>query len=568
MAALELITENIDLWTSAIRVKPTQGRGSNKKLELYGIKKLRELILELAVRGKLVPQDPNDEPASVLLEQIAADKARWAKEKNIKIPRKLAEISDGEKPFELPNGWSWARFGEIFDIEYGDNLPEVKRSNTGEYPVYGSNGVVGSHEKCSVSQPCIVIGRKGSAGALNLCLNEGCWVTDVAYSLVPPSGLDLNFTFKLLHTLGLENLGKGIKPGLSRNEANILLICVPPIEEQYRIDEKVDELLALCDQLEKQTEVSFEAHQLLVETLLEPLASAKDASELRENWARLSEHFDTLITTDYAVEKLKQIILQLAVMGKLVPQDPNDEPASELLKRIAAEKSQLINDQKIKKQNPLPEITDEEKPFSLPSGWVWSRIGESSLYSEYGISAKTFDTEDGIPVLKMGDIQSGKVVLGGQKKASIDFKGISGLMLNHGDILYNRTNSAELVGKTGRYEGPDNHYSFASYLIRIRCSENNVCSEFLNLNMNSPLFRVTQVEPYLKQQCGQANINGTIMKNMIVAIAPLSEQKRIVSKVNNLTILLENLKFRLQASRNAQARLSEAIVDQFLLTHG
>jgi type I restriction enzyme S subunit len=255
-------------------------------------------------------------------------------------------------------------------------------------------------------------------------------------------------------------------------------------------------------------------------------------------------------------------------MGKLVPQDPNDEPASELLKRIAAEKSQLINDQKIKKQKPLPEITDEEKPFSLPSGWVWSRIGESSLYSEYGISAKTFDTEDGIPVLKMGDIQSGKVVLGGQKKASIDFKGISGLMLNHGDILYNRTNSAELVGKTGRYEGPDNHYSFASYLIRIRCSENNVCSEFLNLNMNSPLFRVTQVEPYLKQQCGQANINGTIMKNMIVAIAPLSEQKRIVSKVNNLTILLENLKFRLQASRNAQARLSEAIVDQFLLTHG
>lgn len=241
-------------------------------------------------------------------------------------------------------------------------------------------------------------------------------MTDVAYSLVPPSGLDLNFTFKLLHTLGLENLGKGIKPGLSRNEANILLICVPPIEEQYRIDEKVDELLALCDQLEKQTEVSFEAHQLLVETLLEPLASAKDASELRENWARLSEHFDTLITTDYAVEKLKQIILQLAVMGKLVPQDPNDEPASELLKRIAAEKSQLINDQKIKKQKPLPEITDEEKPFSLPSGWVWSRIGESSLYSEYGISAKTFDTEDGIPVLKMGDIQSGKVVLGGQKK--------------------------------------------------------------------------------------------------------------------------------------------------------
>ena len=108
------------------------------------------------------------------------------------------------------------------------------------------------------------------------------------------------------------------------------IIPIPSLVEQKRIVEKVDKLMALCDQLEQQTESSLDAHNLLVDTLLATLTDASNANELRENWARLAEHFDTLITTDYAVEQLKQTILQLAVQGKLVPQDPNDEPASEL----------------------------------------------------------------------------------------------------------------------------------------------------------------------------------------------------------------------------------------------
>lgn len=139
-----------------------------------GIKKLRELILELAVRGKLVPQDPNDEPANELLKRIAEEKARLVAEGKIKKQKPLAGIEEEEKPFELPSGWVWRRFGEVFSLEYGDNLPADKRSNTGEYPVYGSNGVVGTHSNCFVDSPCIVVGRKGSAGALNLCLSTGC----------------------------------------------------------------------------------------------------------------------------------------------------------------------------------------------------------------------------------------------------------------------------------------------------------------------------------------------------------------------------------------------------------
>ena len=360
----QLITEHIDIWTSSILAKSSSGRGSSKKYELYGIKKLRKLILELAIRGKLVPQDANDEPASILLQKI------------IKKTKPLNTVSDEEKLFDLPKGWVWVRFIDIYPLEYGNNLPKAKRSNTGEYKVYGSNGVVGSHNEKCVSSPCTIVGRKGSAGALNICLDNGCWVTDIAYSCIPAKGIDINFAFNHLQTLGLSNLGKGIKPGLNRNEAYSLVTVIPPLAEQHRIVAKVDELMLLCDQLEQQTEASIDAHATLVEVLLATLTDSTDSDELAQNWARTSEHFDSLFTTEQSIEALKQTVLQLAVMGKLVLQNPNDEPASVLLERIAEEKERLIKEKKIKKVKPLPSISDDEKPFELPEGWSFYRLGE------------------------------------------------------------------------------------------------------------------------------------------------------------------------------------------------
>ncbi|WP_425221596.1 restriction endonuclease subunit S [Pseudomonas sp.] len=298
-----------------------------------GIKKLRELILELAVRGKLVPQDPSDEQASELLKRIAEEKARLVAEGKIKRQKPLAEIDVEEKPFDLPSGWDWTRFGEIFSLEYGDNLPADKRSNTGEYPVYGSNGVVGTHNTYFVDSPCIVVGRKGSAGALNLCRSNGCCVTDVAYYCIPSSALSIDYVFKLFHTLGLNSLGKGIKPGLNRNEAYELVIAIPSLTEQHRIVAKVDELMALCDRLEAKQADADSAHAQLVQALLNSLTQASDADDFAQSWQRLAEHFHTLFTTESSIDALKQTLLQLAVMGKLVPQDPSDESATELLKR-------------------------------------------------------------------------------------------------------------------------------------------------------------------------------------------------------------------------------------------
>lgn len=206
MSAQSLITDHLDLWTGAVTSKSTSGRGSNGKVELTGIKKLRELILELAVRGKLVGQDPTDEPASVLLERIGEEKARLVREGKIKAPKPLPPVAEDEKPFALPVGWEWFRVGNYLEFQYGKALSAKEREENGSVEVFGSNGVVGHHNLALTEEPCIVVGRKGSAGALNVTYNPS-WTTDVAFYLIPPTGFDLKFSFLLLTSLHLDANG-------------------------------------------------------------------------------------------------------------------------------------------------------------------------------------------------------------------------------------------------------------------------------------------------------------------------------------------------------------------------
>ncbi|HDV3212807.1 TPA: restriction endonuclease subunit S, partial [Escherichia coli] len=220
------------------------------------------------------------------------------------------------------------------------------------------------------------------------------------------------FIYHYLSTRIEENLsislGSAI-PNISTAQINNIIIPIPPSDEQVKIIARVKLLISLCDQLEQQSLTSLDAHQQLVETLLGTLTDSQNAEELAENWARISEHFDTLFTTEASVDALKQTILQLAVMGKLVPQDPNDEPASELLKRIAQEKAQLVKEGKIKKQKPLPPISDEEKPFELPEGWEWCKFGLTSEFingdrgSNY--PNKNEYVSQGIPWINTGHIE-------------------------------------------------------------------------------------------------------------------------------------------------------------------
>ncbi|MDB4331945.1 restriction endonuclease subunit S [bacterium] len=396
------------------------------------------------MRGKLVPQDPNDEPASVLLERIAAEKAQLVKDKKVKKPKVLPEISEDEKPFEVPEGWNIQRLGNIGLIGSSSRVQKKDWQSDG-VPFYrareivklSSNGYVEDdlfitqelYEKLSEQgnvpeKGDLMITGVGTIGVPYIVTSDDKFYFKDASVLIFKNIANINsdylktFMYSPLWVKGIHEKSMGTTVHtLTIVRANEAIIPIPPEKEQQRIVAKVDELMSLCDALEAQTENSIAAHQTLVEVLLEALLKAPEqgatpeqaAAQFQQNWQRLSEHFDTLFTTTASIDTLKQTILQLAVMGKLVPQNPNDEPAAKLLERIAAEKAQLIKDKKIKKQRPLPEITDEEKPFELPENWEWCYLQDLFTVVTDGDHQAPPKANRGVPFLVIGNLNTGKI---------------------------------------------------------------------------------------------------------------------------------------------------------------
>ncbi|WP_458250018.1 restriction endonuclease subunit S [Aeromonas caviae] len=583
-----LITDHLDLWTAAVRPKSSAGRGSNSKLELTGIKKLRELILELAVRGKLVPQDPSDEPASVLLERITAEKAQLVKEGKIKKPKALPEIGEEDKPFELPEGWKWDKVGNLATIVRGVSYPkhQVSENNKMDYiTLLRANNINGSlNFDSTIYVPRMLVKEEQVilAGDIVIAMSSG---SPDLVGKAAQSNVDLDATFGTfcgvvrvidsvlkdffgflfttpLYRKQTQLAGKGIGiKNLNKDNLDNLDIPIPPLKEQRRIVAKVDELMALCDQLEQCSESQLAAHQTLVETQLTTLTDSCDADELAQNWARLSTHFDTLFTTEASIDALKQTILQLAVMGKLVPQDPSDEPASTLLARIAAEKAQLVKEKKIKKEKPLSVIREDEKPFELPQGWEWERFGKIFLDLKYGTSQRSDYLIDGNPVLRIPNVVGGAISLDDLKFSKLSLTELNDLALIEGDLLFIRSNGS--LGIVGRCVVVDiclDGFAFAGYLVRSRMPKRDFCSHFISLAMDTSYVR-NQIEQPIRSTSGVKNINSTEISNLIIPVPPLLEQHRIVAKVNELMVICDQLKSRLQTRQQIQLALAESLVE-------
>ncbi|ARR49356.1 restriction endonuclease subunit S [Photobacterium damselae subsp. damselae] len=581
MTVESLITQHIDTWTSAVKTKSTSGRGSSKKLELYGVKKLRELILELAVRGKLVPQDPSDEPASVLLERIAAEKAQLVKEKKIKKPKKLADISEEEKPFSLPNGWAWIRLNEYGEWGSGST---PKRSNSeyygGSIPWFKSGELKADY--ISVSEETItdlalaetsvrynnvgdvLVAMYGATIGKTAILSVRATTNQAVCACTPFIGLSNTYLLLLLKAYKSRLIGMGAggaQPNISREKIINTVIALPSENEQHRIVAKVDELMALCDQLEQQTEASIEAHQLLVCTLLNTLTHSADANELMENWARISDHFDTLFTTEESIDQLKQTILQLAVMGKLVPQDPNDEPASVLLERIAEEKAQLIKEKKIKKQKALPPITDDEKPFDLPNGWGFAHMQDLCELITDGTHQTPKYTDTGRPFISAQCVKPFRFMPENCRYVSEEHYQayIKNRNPEFRDILLSRVGAG--IGEAAMI---DTNLEFAIYVSTglLKPHKSSVMSEYLVLWLNSPLGRGFSERNTLGKGVSQGNLNLSLIRAFVVSLPPLQEQRKIVIQVEKLSNLCNLLKERLQATQLTQLNLTDAIVEQ------
>ncbi|EFZ4042301.1 restriction endonuclease subunit S [Shigella flexneri] len=549
MSVEKLIVDHMETWTSALQTRSTAGRGSSGKIDLYGIKKLRELILELAVRGKLVPQDPNDEPASDLLKRIAAEKAELVKQGKIKKQKPLPEISEEEKPFELPEGWEWVHLPDIY-CSISESSRKIKSSEIlpeGKYPVIEQSQEFISgycNNEClliKLNNPVIVFGDH----TRNIKFIDFDFVVGAdGVKILSPILICERFFFWQLRSFKLD------VRGYARHfkVLNSCLFALPPIAEQERIVEKVSSLMSLCDQLEQQSLTSLDAHQQLVETLLGTLTDSQNTAELAENWARISEHFDTLFTTEASVDALKQTILQLAVMGKLVPQDPNDEPASELLKRIAQEKAQLVKEGKIKKQKPLPPISDEEKPFELPEGWEWCRIGNIVNIKSELVSPKDYlnlyqVTPD---IIEKG---TGRVI----SKRTVKESGVKGpnSRFYKGQIVYSKIRPSLSKVFLAEYNGL---CSADMYPLDCYINPNYLLKYILSIPF---LMQVKKAENRIKMP----KLNSDSFYNIIVAIPPYNEQQAIFDKINSIEAVCNGLISYIGIYHKTQLHLADALTD-------
>ena len=568
--------DHLDIWTSAWEKKASGGRGRNGKHSPYGIQKLRELILELAVRGRLAAQDPNDEPASVLLERIAVEKARLVKEGKIKKLPRLPAIEDQDGPENLPNGWGMARLGSIVRVLNGraykkhemlaEGTPLLRVGN-----LFTSNKWYYSDLELEpdkyIDDGDLIYAWSASFGPFiwkggRAIYHYHIWKLD----FFDESNFDKHFLFRYLEaeTDRIKASGSGIAMiHMTKDRMEKLTILVPPLLEQHRIVAKVDELMALCDRLEQEQTDSREAHQTLVETLLRTLVQAPDAEAAQQAWQRVAQHFDLLFTTETAIDQLKQTILQLAVMGQLVPQDPNDEPASVLLEKISKEKARLVKEGEIRKQKKLPEIAEDEKPFELPNGWLFVRLEDvvdimSGVTKGRKLSGRKLIT---VPYLRVANVQRGRVDLEVLKTIDIPEEELEKYKVHQHDLLITEGGDWDKVGRTAIWHDEVPLIVHQNHVFKARriLQEQNVI--WIEKYLNSVLAREYFAKSS-KQTTNLASINKTQLRGCLVAIPPLAEQHRIVAKTDELMALCDALKARIQESETTQRHLADAVVEQ------
>ncbi|MBW4179601.1 restriction endonuclease subunit S [Morganella morganii] len=585
MTVEKLITDHIDIWSSALQTRSAAGRGSNGKIDLYGIKKLRELILELAVRGKLVPQDPNDEPASELLKRIAAEKAELVKQGKIKKQKPLPDISEDEKPFELPVGWEWTTLSEIATINPKIEVTDDEQDISFVPMPCISTRFDGAHDQEIKSwgkvkkgythfadgdiaiakiTPCF----ENSKAVIFKGLKGGVGVGTTELHVARPISSELNLQYILLNIKSPHylSMGESMMTGsagqkrVPRNFFENYPLPFPPIAEQIRIVETFSQLMTICDQLEQQSLSSLDAHQQLVKTLLATLTDSQNAEELAENWARISQYFDTLFTNEASIDALKQTILQLAIMGKLVPQDPNDEPAFELLKRIEQEKAELVKQGKIKKQKPLPPVSDEEKPFELPVGWGWVRLGDIGTISGGGTPSKNNEEYwlGDIPWLSPKDMKVDYI-------STAEFN-ISELAVANSSVRIIPNNSILFVVR-GMILAHTFPVAINKKEVTINQDMKSITSHLFNmdflLNLMKGMSRnvLSLVD---RSSHGTCKLVSEKLFNLQIPLPPLSEQSRINNRIEELVSLCDTLKSRLQSAQQTQLHLADALTDAAL----
>ena len=537
-----------------------------------GIAKLRELILTLAMQGHLVEQDPNDPPASELLKEIEAEKQRLVKADKIKKVKLLPPIKLEEAPYDLPKGWEWVRLGDIGIWKsgstpsrsnasfYGGDIPWVKSGEVKQGRIKFTEETITqvALDKCPLQ-----INEKGSVLVAMYGANIGevgileieAATNQAVCACKTYTSFDENYLLYLITSLKPYFISQGAgaaQPNISREKIVATVFPLPPLPEQHRIVARIDQLMARCDALEKLRK-ERETQRLAVHAAaIKQLLDAPDGS----SWDFIQQHFGELYTVKENVAELRKAILQLAVMGRLVPQDPNDPPASELLKEIEAEKQRLVKAGKIKQPKLLPPIKPEEVPYELPQGWEWVRLGEIvSLLGDGIHGTPTYDETGEYFFINGNNLSDGVIeIKENTKRVSItEYE-------KHKKELTDRTVLVSINGTIGNvafYGGePVMLGKSACYLNLFTQIEKHYIKKLIN----SSYF----LEYAFKSATGSTikNVSLKAMREFCIPLPPLPEQHRIVARIDQLMALCDILDQQIDAATGKQTELLNAVMAQ------
>jgi type I restriction enzyme S subunit len=542
------------------------------------IGRLRRFILDLAVRGKLVPQDPKDEPASELMKRIAKERAKRISLGEMRHSKLSANPIDF--PFEPPSGWVWLRLGDTGNIFSGNSINEPTREQLAKTQEgrpfiatkdvgYGldrigyENGLLVEFSdkrfKVARTNSVLICAEGGSAGKkIGLADREICFgnklLANETWSVVS-SKFSLYAYMSEFFFEQFSSKMKGIIGGISIANFLELPFPLPPHAEQHRIVAKVDELMGLCDRLE--------AARVGRETTRDRLAAASlarlnaPAPETFQNDARFAlDALPALTTRPDQIKRLRQTILNLAVRGKLVPQDTNDEPASELLKRIVKEKGRT--------RHPVAAIGSEDEPYPLPKTWRWAALDQLIVSGpQNGISPKPTSREDAPKAITLTATTSGSFNPAHFKRVEARIPQDSEFWLRDGDLLFQRGNTREYVGMAAVYRGPAHAFLFPDLIMKVRVSA-HMSLEFMHLASISPPAREFLSANASGAQATMPKINQTTLVSLPLPLPPLAEQHRIVAKVDALMALCDRLEASLIAIATTRRRLLDALLTEAL----
>ena len=528
-----------------------------------GVHKLRELILQLAVQGKLVPQNPNDKQAPIQLENLKIEKERLIRENKIK-KSKTSPIKPEEIPFQIPDNWEWVRIGEAMNLINGrafkpvewtsSGLPiiRIQNLNNPEAPFNFCDFEV--DEKFHVRNSDFLISWSGTPGTSfgafiwnrgHAILNQHIFRADLFGEEYNNNYLKFAINSRLNEMIAQAHGGVGLKH-ITKGKLENLILSLPPLEEQKRIVSKVDQLMALCDQLEARQQKKHEKRIRLNNAALDKLLTAPTPEEFAQHWQRIWDNFNLLYDAPETVGQLRQAILQLAVQGKLVAQDEGDEPAAVVMEKIKGENERLV-----KKSKVFTSIKKESVPFVLPNYWEWTRLGEiAEITMGNSPPGNTYNENgEGVPLIN-GPVEFSKGPFGLTKKSKFTTKPTK--FCEEADLL---------ICVRGSTTGRTNVAGFKACIGRgVAAVHSKVYQPYINyfiLSMRQQIYDLGTGSTF-------PSISQKHLVSFLVPLPPLKEQKRIVAKVDQLMTLCDELEAGLVQAQTEGGELMEAVVHHVL----